>query len=250
MNTSFKYLQCNASFQFVHFNNDIQSVNTRHLLIKMVLLAMFLFGMAANATAQPPIVNALKSAVVPGWGELSLGHKSGYIFLATEATLWSTRFYFMGESDLRLRQAEQFAFNHANLTSYTLNDDIRFLMERFNSSGYGPGGYNDSVIRTAMETYPHDPQKQTEYINQHLLDESISWDWVTGENRRQYRIMRKNSAHFDDYAKVMGGTIILNHVISFLNTLRVSNSKANSNVNFYSAFDRDMTPFLGCVVLF
>jgi len=217
---------------------------------KTVILIILLLAVTSNVFADSAFKNALKSAIVPGWGELSFGSKTGYIFLFTEATLWSTRFYFVGESDLKMKQAEQFAYNKANLKSYELNDSIRFLMERYNSSGYGPGGYNESVIVAAIELFPFDPKSQTEYINKNLLDESIYWDWETRENRSQYRIMRKDSAHFDDYAKAVGGTIIVNHIISFLNTLRTANTRQNNSLSLYSGFTKEMTPFLGCVKLF
>ncbi|MCL2064981.1 MAG: hypothetical protein FWG98_11530 [Candidatus Cloacimonetes bacterium] len=216
------------------------------IFLTLILISL---GISEIYSQPPPIVNALKSAVIPGWGELSMGNKTGYIFLAAEATLWSTRFYFQSESDLKLRQADQFAFNRANLRSFDLNDDLRFKMERYNQSGFGPGGYNESVLNEAMTI--NDPEMRDKFLKENLLDERIFWDWGNQDTRVQYRRMRSESMDFDDYAKAIGGTIIVNHIISFFNAMRIANKENHrSNVTIYSGFDREMTPFLGAVVLF
>ena len=224
-------------------------MNINFRFIITIFLVLFISFLKANEP-KPPILNAFKSAILPGWGELSMGNKSGYVFLAIEATLWSTKFYFDDQSDLRLRQADQFAFNNANLKSYDLDENLRFLLGRFNTSGFGPGGYNEFVITTAKELYPNQPDKQTDYINEHLLDESIYWNWESTSNRGLYATMRRESLHFEDYAKAVTGTIIVNHIVSFLNSIRIGNNQANNNLNFYAGFNPQMKPYMGCVYLF
>jgi len=117
-------------------------------------------------------------------------------------------------------------------------------MSRYNSSGFDVGGYNESVVIAAIERYRDNPAEMTRYINENKLPDDIYWDWETRDNRRQYQHMRRDSGHFDDYAKAVGGIIIVNHIISFLNTIRIANSQNPANVQFYADVDRDMTRWM------
>ena len=261
MNTNFKNLTQVFSEHIYSFRQFLQGMPCKNYATQAssrwkikILSILFLLTFVVNAFAEnPPILNAFKSAILPGWGQLSLGNNSGYVFIAAEVALWSTMFYFESEADLKLKQADLFAITHGNLRSYELNDEIYYLMERYNSSGFVPGGYNESVVNTAMERFPNDPERQTKYINDNILDESIYWDWGNTATRGQFRGMRNDSLYFTDYSKIVGGTILANHVISFIHTLILGNRQANSfqnNVTFYSGFDKEFTPYLNCVVRF
>lgn len=218
------------------------------LSFKVLVIALLLLFVATGLFAQAPMMRALRSAVVPGWGELSMGNKSGYVFLAAEVALWSSMFYFRNESDLLIRKSHQHAFNNANLrSSANIDDHIWFLMSRHNSSGFDVGGYNYSILMQAMEDFPYNPDQRDEFIRENMLDDNvIYWNWETRENRRLYQHMIRDSGHFDDYAKAVSGVIIANHVISFLNTLRVANRANTRDINFFTAVDRDMTRWV-CV---
>ena len=97
-----------------------------NLNFKILLIVLLLSPALLCAT--PPIVDGLKSAVLPGLGEVSNGKNSGYIFMTLEATLWASMFYFNNEANLKIRQSEQFAINNANLLNYKINDNIWTLM--------------------------------------------------------------------------------------------------------------------------
>ena len=211
--------------------------------LKRAIIILILFFTSTGLFAEQPFLRALRSAAVPGWGEPSMGNKTGYVFLATEVALWSSMFYFRSESDLMIRKSHQHAFNNANLrSSGNIDDHTWFLMSRFNSSGFDVGGYNHSILIQAMDLYPHNADRRDEYIRAHMLDDNeIYWNWETRENRRVYQHMIRDSGHFDDYAKVVGGVIILNHVVSFLNTLRVANRANRREIDFFTAVDGDRT---------
>jgi len=210
---------------------------------KALFLTTFLFVFAGNALAQPPILRALRSAIIPGWGELSMGHNSGYIFLASEVALWSSRVYMQQESDLMMRRSRQFAYNQANLRSHDdIDERVWTLMQRFDSSGFEVGGYMASVVAEAMERHPNNPQEQTRFILERQLDEGVHWDWGSRETRSEFRRMIRDSGHFDDYTLAVGGVIIVNHIISFFNAMRIANAQnASNNVQIYTNVDRDMT---------
>jgi hypothetical protein len=213
-----------------------------NLSFRVLLFSFFMFTLG-NMFGQSPMLTAMKSALVPGWGELSLGNNSGYVFLASEMAFWGARLYFNNESELKIRQSRQFAYNNANMKSLNVDAEIWHLMSRFNSSGFESGGYNESIIIKAMAEYPNPDQleERTAFILENILDENIGWDWGTRENRREYQHLIRDSGHFEDYALATGGVIILNHVLSFLNTLRIANNKSASNLQVYTDVDGDMT---------
>lgn len=215
-----------------------------NIIFKKTLLFLTISLIFINLSAEAKIVTALKSAIIPGWGELSKGNNTGYFFLASEIALWSGKYYLLNESDLKLKQAKQFAINKANLSHHSYPEEILFLMEKFDRSGFETGGYNESIVRNAMEMFPGNPQEQTNYIMENRLPADYQWDWESRSNRRTYQIMRKDSAHFDDYAKAVSGVIIVNHIASFFNALRVANKETNFHIS--SSFDRNLTPYLNC----
>ncbi|MDD4155722.1 MAG: hypothetical protein PHY08_04035 [Candidatus Cloacimonetes bacterium] len=215
---------------------------------KKLFILSFLIYLSFNIYAQPKIITALKSAVIPGWGELSKNNTSGYVFLASEIALWSGKIYLQNESDLKIKQANQFAINQANLVNYNCPEKIKLLMEKYDRSGFESGGYNESIVRQAIEQFPYNPEAQTEYINNNKLPSEYYWDWQSRDTRKTYQIMRKDSAHYKDYAKAVTGVIIVNHIASFFNTLRITNKE--SRVNISSSFDKDLNPFIFCNVKF
>jgi len=208
--------------------------------IAIFVLILFIYTLNAASV----MVTALKSAVVPGWGELSVGNKTGYIFIATEVLFWSGQFYLNDQSALILKQSKQYAYNHANMSSYHFSDDVWLLMEKYDSSGFSPNGYNDYIRRNAYEQY-QDEVLRDAYLRENLLPDDVSWNWESDEQRGNYRKYRNDSLRFKDYAKAASGTIIANHILSFLNAIRVAR-KANkeNNMTFYTDFDTQMTPYL------
>ena len=221
-------------------------MNTNFKITSIILCALTLI--TAPIYAQSNIKNAAKSALIPGWGELSLGNDTGYIFLAGEAALWASRFYFEKESDLKIRQSKQFAYNNANMSTYDVSPEIWALMERYNSSGFEIGGYNEYILTEAYRRHPNNPAERTKYIDENKLPDDIHWDWGDRDTRGQYQIFIKHSLNNSDYAKVIGGTIMANHIISFLNAIRVGNK--TKNIQIYTNFDHELTPYLNCLIKF
>ena len=232
MNSNFKYLHC--------------LVYTCGLLVMVSLIfAQVPSGMEyqtlSDSNKEVPVFRSLvKSAVIPGWGELSMGNKSGYLFLASEVLLWSSRFYFLEEVKLREEESYVYALQNAELRPGKYDKEFMELLTRYNSSGFDPGGYNEMVLIRAQTLYPNDATAQNQYILENaILDQSLFWSWGAREERRQYSIMRKNADHNRDYAKAVLGVIVANHVISAINAVRITairNRESRIKVGF--DFDR------------
>ena len=208
----------------------------------------FEYDRSVNAFDNQPSIQAnfLKSALVPGWGELSVGNKSGYAFLAMEVLLWSGRFYFLEEVKLREEESYIYALNYAGILPGGHDANYMHLLTRYNSSGFETGGYNEMVLRRAQILYPDDRDAQNQYLlDNAILDEDLFWSWESREHRRQYSIMRKNADHNRDYAKAMIGAIVANHIISAINSVRVTSAKRRQNLQIGIDYDRKrLTPLL------
>ena len=79
------------------------------IIVSLLLSVTFLFGKEISVRK-----SLFKSLILPGWGELSAGNKSGYGFIATEVALWSIKFYFANEQDLVRTQSEEHAERYAH----------------------------------------------------------------------------------------------------------------------------------------
>jgi hypothetical protein len=194
----------------------------------------------------------LKSALIPGWGELSMSNKSGYAFLAMELLLWSSHFFFLSEVKLREEEAYIYALQNAGINPGNRDEEYLVLLGKYNSSGFEPGGYNEMVYRRAKSLFS-DPYEQDQYIAENAIsEESLFWNWESREHRRDYSIMRKNADHNRDYAKAVVGAIVANHLISMINSVRIGVTRRRAErVNFGVKFDREReTPLLQTEISF
>ncbi len=203
------------------------------------LLFIIIFAAVASLPCKEisPRTAFLRSALIPGWGEISQGSSSGYFLLAAEAFLWSSIFYFNEEEDLLLRESFNYAVKYAHIDPDAGFDDQYFYnLTRYNSSGYESGGYNAYIVEQAEGI--DDPVERQEFIENNIYSDDLFWEWDSKENRRQYGIKRKDSTHYTDYAKAVTGVIIANHFISAINSVRINKkNRVDVNISFNSELD-------------
>ena len=159
-----------------------------------------------------------------------------------EVTLWSFKTYFHNESGLKTEQSKKFAYKEADLQPGDYSEEYWNYMARYISSGYARGGYNESIVIEAKRQYPDDEVQQTNYVQSHILPENVNWDWKVKDQMNRYSRMQKDSGLLEDNAKVLAGTIIVNHVISAFHALITTNKK--NNLQVHVQLNRDMKPLL------
>ncbi|MCD4828559.1 MAG: hypothetical protein K8R90_03905 [Candidatus Cloacimonetes bacterium] len=206
------------------------------------LLLLILLALATTCGAANTRLVLLRSLVIPGWGELSMGDPSGYVFLTTEVMLWAGRYYFTNESDITESAAHDFAVQWSGIRPGNYDEDYWLDLVRYDSSGYDAGGYNESVLRDALSRYPDDPEAQQAYIDEHAYSDMYAWDWVDREHRARFSSMRSDASQYSDYAKTVTGIIVANHLLSVLNTLRSARSRQRLEVGVQ--MQTDGTPCL------
>jgi len=194
----------------------------------------FLFGKEISVRK-----SLFKSLILPGWGELSAGNKSGYGFIATEVALWSIKFYFANEQDLVRTQSEEHAERYAHLNKGDYSDDFYRNMTRFKSSGFEAGGYNENIMMQAQNI--SDEEVRRKFLEKNLYGEEQYWNWDDNTRQGQFRKLRNNITDYSELTKAMTGTLIANHILSAINAARISYRAKKLDVKM--SFNTKMKPY-------
>ncbi len=204
----------------------------------LVLLLGVVFCSTLSAESGKLILLA-KSAIIPGWGELSSNKKSGYLFLANESALWYLKIYYNDQTNLKKEKCLNFAYANADLRQGNYSEEFLGKVGKYSSSGFGGLGYNESIVREAKIKFPDGGPQYFDYIEQNSIGESQSWEWNSLENKSKYSKMWKRYGYIKDYSKLVTGVIIVNHIASVINC--AIDSKKTKKVKF--GFDlKETTP--------
>ncbi len=206
----------------------------------MILCFTLLISMLEAKEKPVKMISFVKSAIIPGWGELSQNHKSGYIFLSNEIALFLSYYYFQNQSDIKMKESIMYAYSKAHLSPEYNTEEYRLLLSKYLSSGYLAGGYNENVVNTAKSLFPNNPTSQNEYIMENVLPEDVYWNWDSKQDQKKYLLMRKDSNLLKDWTKAASGAILVNHIISAFNAARVT----KTNVQFGVDINSDNKPLL------
>ena len=164
------------------------------------------------------------SAVLPGMGELYLGEqKFVRPFVWTDIALWFTAIGSYAIGERYLTSAHNYAVRHAGLNSSSRDVDMLNTVGDYRSRS-GVDGQNSSPDMD--EDYNQAQLRSGKSIDQDL-DASIQWDWGSSDNP-------ETTEHIDEYKsrlrhyrvsrivfQVSVGALLLNRVVSMLNTIRV-----------------------------
>ena len=144
----------------------------------------------------------LKSAIIPGWGEYIIEkNKRARLFSFIEFSLWTTCLATYTFSYHQMLQYQSFAVEHAGVD--TDNKDHKYWVDI--------GNYID------LE------QHNSEHLRWRYLDEiyneTDSWDWDTKSNMKNFESMRIRSDMLAKTGEYIIGAIIMNHILSAIDTL-------------------------------
>jgi hypothetical protein len=191
--------------------------NKKYTILFIVLLIAISGCLQAKVLTVNPF---LKSAVLPGWGQVNQGHPYGYAMLTGEVILWSSYIYNKNEETIKHRESYEYALKFAHINQGHYSSDYYRNLSKYSSSGFDAGGYNAMVRQTAIDMFQADPIAQQAYINENMIPDSKSWTWDTGSDRKKYSSMRKDILVIKDRVQIMTGLIIANHIFSSIDMLR------------------------------
>ncbi len=195
-----------------------KNVRSANCIAVFLILMVSIQPLQAGKLTPSPL---LKSALIPGWGQLTLDKNYGYGMLAGEVMIWSAYFYNSNEQDLRDRSAYEYALKFAHINPGDYPAQYFKNLSKYDTSGYEAGGYNAYVRQTALDLFPSDPIQQQAYIDANAIPDEQAWTWDSYTYRRNYSTMRKDILELKDQAQLITGLIIANHIISSIDMLRL-----------------------------
>lgn len=188
---------------------------------RLELLAQADAGASADAApevAPPPAAAgpspagaALRSLLVPGWGQLATGHKTqAGIFLGLEAGSWGSWITFRRQGSLREQSYLETARIYAGIDLAGQGDAMRRRVGQWQSNEV----YNQYVVRREAAFFIEDPAEREAYIAANSLGGSESWSWTLFEDFLRYREQRLSSESAYHNAEFVVGFAIVNRLVS------------------------------------
>lgn len=179
----------------------------------ILILSAVVFTASASEGINKPAV--FRSVLLPGWGEMSLGHTSrGYIFMGVEAATWIG----CGLSYL------EGVFNRDDYT-WLACEEAGIDVSGFDSSflddiGDFPSNteFNDYIRRLARYYYPDDPQAQRDYYESHARYGAEGWNWSSEGARDDFASALMRSRQWFRRSMYIAGFALVNRLISAIDT--------------------------------
>lgn len=173
------------------------------------------------------------SALLPGMGELYLGERQFVRpFVWTDIALWFTAIGSYAIGERYITSAHNYAVRHAGLNSNSRNVDMLNTVGDYRSRG-GVAGQNSSP--DMEEDYNQAMIRSGKNIDEDL-DEDVQWDWGSSDNPETTEHIDEFKSRMRHYRvsrivfQVSVGALLLNRVVSMLNTIRIY--RATSSKSF------------------
>lgn len=158
-----------------------------------------------------PVMAALRSLAVPGWGQLATGHKTqAAAFLALEASSWGAFITFQRQGKLRRDSYFETARLYAGIDLEGQDERIHRLVGLYQSNDV----FNQYVVRREAAFFIDDPAEQEAYIAAQSLGGAESWEWMEFEDFLRYREQRRSSEAAFHNSEFVVGFAIANRLVS------------------------------------
>jgi hypothetical protein len=211
-------------------------MHTFHKASLLITITVLIILSSSFLSAKPYVISPLlKSALLPGWGQLSLDRSYGYGMLVSETLIWSADFYNSNEQKLKDRQSYEHALKFAHINPGNYDSQYYRDLARYDTSGFSAGGYNAMIRTTAQNLYPDNLAAQQQYIDINAMPDAMSWQWDDFTYRKKYASMRNQILDLKDKAQIITGLLIANHLISTIDMLRLRKhwSNVHTSVQYY-----------------
>ena len=161
-----------------------------------------------------PVHPVAKSFLMPGSGERDLGyHKSSKFFMHSEIVLFAACYSAFKTSDLIEHKYISYAAQHAGATTPT---DDRYWTDI--------GNYNTNNDFDSEHLRMRD-SKEGQWSDH-------PWDWQSDHiKRKKFENMRIKSDKYFLVGKFLVGGVIMNHIISSINTLYILNINEDNTLS-------------------
>ena len=155
----------------------------------------------------------LKSAILPGLGQLELGEKKrSKVFTLVEVTLLTTclgSYYFY---DKQIKNYKSFSAYHAGVN--ISNKNHKYWVDIGNYMNYGDYNQEHLRFRESEDLYLHTQQ----------------WSWDLEINRKKFKKMRINADIMKRRINFIIGSVIINHIVSSIDVYYIKRLKSNTSL--------------------
>ena len=172
------------------------------------------FILSSVAMGKPFELNpVLKSSLIPGWGEAVLeNNKRARLFSSIELSLWTACLATYTASYHQMLQYQSFAVEHAGVDAD--NKDHKYWVDI--------GNYIDIDQHNSEHL-------RWRYLDE-IYDESDRWLWDNKNNMKNFESMRIRSDMLAKTGEYVIGAIIMNHLLSAIDTLYLLRLKKENDV--------------------
>jgi hypothetical protein len=175
------------------------------LLTAAIALAVALPAAAVDKGA------VLRSAVLPGWGQLHLGHSTrGYVFLGLEIATWTGAGLSYLEGVFQRDDYRSLAMEEAGIDASGRSNDFLNDLADFSSSGE----YNAYIRRLARYYYPDDPEAQNQYYAAHARYGADGWNWSSETARLSFADAHRMSREWFRRSLYIAAFALVNRAVS------------------------------------
>ena len=179
-------------------------------IVTAIVLTQVLYTQQLGPVAdnQKPLISpVVKSLVLPGWGEYSLGNQiRGRIFVLSETTLFLA---ILGSHFISKRQETEFrayAAEHAGISP--VGKDRQFWVDIGNYSSLL--AFNEEHLRWR------------DFNALYEDNDTWTWAWDSNDNRERFENMRIASDSWMLRSSFFIGGVVLNHIVSAIDALYLS----------------------------
>ena len=177
---------------------------------KIFILILFNCLVFSNNSTLSPV---LKSAILPGLGQLELGEKKrSKVFTLVEVTLLTTclgSYYFF---DKQIKNYKSFSAYHAGVN--ISNKNHKYWVDIGNYMNYGDYNQEHLRFRESEDLYLDDQQ----------------WSWDLEINRKKFKKMRINADIMKRRINFIIGSVIINHIVSSIDVYYLKGLKNNTSL--------------------
>jgi hypothetical protein len=172
-------------------------------IFRFLLLVSLCFTLAAQHVQ--PKNSVLKSALFPGWGELSYGSKSAYLFLGAEAALWMSFAGLRYSGHVQNLDLISYARLHAGVSEYPESKEYWADLGNFIS-------YED-----------HEEEMLENRTPENIWSADYQWNWDSQNELSEFKeLYRKKELTLLGSEFVITGMIV-NRIASVINVRYLKN---------------------------
>ena len=175
--------------------------------IKSYILVLLFFSLSHAQLKDNLDSNALKSLILPGWGEMNLNESQrSQKFFISEACLWLS---FAGSyygNQWYTDNYMSFGSYHAGIDLNSISSDQLSLLIVHMSQYDNMEDYNETMDRQrSNSSYPD--------------DSNYNWDWDSDDSRNTFNDLRIKSRSLKKINNLTISALVLNRLISFFDVI-------------------------------